>query len=96
MLKTKRPRYTPDELNHRLRFIVGIVLAGCLAFALGMMIYGLLFVYQGTELTAVDAEFFKLLSPVVMFLTGTLSGVMIASGTKRDSNNNGIPDDEET
>lgn len=93
MLKPKRPRYTPDELNHRLRFIVGIVLAGCLAFALGMMIYGLLFVYQGTELTAVDAEFFKLLSPVVMFLTGTLSGVMIASGTKRDRDGDGIPDE---
>ena len=92
MLKTK-PRYTADELNVRLRFIVGLILAGCLAFALAMMIYGLLFVYQGSELSAVDSEFFKLLSPVVMFLTGTLSGVMIASGGKRDRDGDGIPDE---
>ncbi|NBS18074.1 MAG: hypothetical protein EBS79_14600 [Gammaproteobacteria bacterium] len=96
MLKTSKSRYTPEQLNVRLRFIVGLVLAGCLAFALAMMIYGLLFVYQGSELTAVDAEFFKLLSPVVMFLTGTLSGVMIATGSKRDTDGDGIPDSEET
>jgi hypothetical protein len=30
-----------------------------------------------------------------MFLTGTLSGVMIASANKQDANNNGIPDEEE-
>lgn len=94
MLKRNGRRYTADELNVRLRFIVGLVLVGCLAFSLGMMIYGLLFVYQG-ELSPVDAEFFKLLSPVVMFLTGTLSGVMIATGGKHDANNNGIPDDQE-
>lgn len=88
-----KPRYTADELNVRLRFIVGLILAGCLAFALAMMIYGLLFVYQGSELSAVDSEFFKLLSPVVMFLTGTLSGVMIASGGKRDRDGDGIPDE---
>jgi len=95
MLKTPKPRYTPEQLNVRLRFIVGLVLAGCLAFALAMMIYGLLFVYQGNDLTAVDAEFFKLLSPVVMFLTGTLSGVMIAAGRGNDKNGDGIPDDEQ-
>ena len=94
MLKPKGPRYTAAELNVRLRFIVGLVLVGCLAFSLAFMIYGLLFVYQG-ELNSVDAEFFKLLNPVIMFLTGTLSGVMIAHGTKNDANNNGIPDDQE-
>jgi len=94
MLKTTKPRYTADELNIRLRFIVGVVLAAVLAFSVGMMLYGLLFVYQG-ELSSVDAEFFKLLNPVVMFLTGTLSGVMIATGTKRDSDGDGIPDSED-
>jgi hypothetical protein len=94
VLKQRRPRYTPDELAHRLRFIVGVVLAAVLAFSVAMMLYGLLFVYQG-ELSSVDAEFFKLLNPVVMFLTGTLSGVMIATGTKRDSDGDGIPDLED-
>jgi hypothetical protein len=35
------------------------------------------------------------MTPVVMFLTGTLSGTMIASSGKQDANNNGIPDDQE-
>jgi hypothetical protein len=90
-----RPRLTPAELNVRLRFIVGIVLAAVLAFTMCAMLYGLLFVYQGDQLTAVDAEFFKLMNPVVMFLTGTLSGVMIASGGKVDRDGDGIPDDQE-
>ena len=94
MLKTTRPRYTSDELNARLRFVVGLVLVGCLAFSLAAMLFGLLFVYQGA-LSSVDAEFFKLLSPVVMFLTGTLSGVMIAAGGRPDRDGNGIPDDME-
>ena len=42
-----------------------------------------------------DAKFFELMTPVVMFLTGTLSGTMIASSGKQDANNNGIPDDQE-
>jgi hypothetical protein len=91
----KGERYTPNELNARLRFIVGLVLAGILALTMGFMLFGLLFVYQGSELSPVDSEFFKLMSPVVMFLTGTLSGVMIASANKIDANNNGIPDDQE-
>ena len=90
-----KPRLTPTELNARLRFIVGLVLAGILALTMALMLFGLLFVYQGSELSPVDSEFFKLMSPVVMFLTGTLSGVMIASANKIDANNNGIPDDQE-
>jgi len=95
-LMLKGERYTPNELNARLRFIVGLVLSGILALTMGFMLFGLLFVYQGSELSPVDSEFFKLMSPVVMFLTGTLSGVMIASANKQDANNNGIPDEEET
>jgi H+/Cl- antiporter ClcA len=94
-LMLKGTRYTPTELNARLRFVVGLVLAGILALTMGFMLFGLLFVYQGSELSAVDSEFFKLMSPVVMFLTGTLSGVMIASSSKPDANGNGIPDEEE-
>ena len=93
--RPRGPRYSPVELNARLRFVVGLVLAAVLAFTMCAMLYGLLFVYQGDQLTAVDAEFFKLMSPVVMFLTGTLSGVMIASGGKVDRNGDGIPDNEE-
>lgn len=91
----KGERYTPSELNARLRFIVGLVLAGILALTMGFMLFGLLFVYQGSDLSPVDSKFFELMTPVVMFLTGTLSGTMIASTGKADTNNNGIPDDQE-
>lgn len=91
MLKSNRPRYTADQLNVRLRFAVGIALVACLSISLAAMLFGLLFVYQG-ELSSVDAEFFKLLNPVIMFLTGTLSGVMIASGRAQDKDGDGIPD----
>jgi hypothetical protein len=94
MLKTSRPRYTAEQLNVRLRFAVGIALVACLSISLAAMLFGLLFVYQG-ELSSVDAEFFKLLNPVIMFLTGTLSGVMIASGGRADRDGDGIPDDME-
>ena len=90
-----KPRLTPTELNARLRFIVGLVLAGILALTMALMLFGLLFVYQGSELSPVDSKFFELMTPVVLFLTGTLSGVMIAGGNKQDANNNGIPDDQE-
>ena len=90
-----KPRLTPSELNARLRFIVGLVLAAILALTMALMLFGLLFVYQGSELSPVDSKFFELMTPVVLFLTGTLSGVMIAGGNKQDTNKNGIPDEEE-
>ena len=90
-----KPRLTPNELNARLRFIVGLVLAGILALTMALMLFGLLFVYQGSELSPVDSKFFELMTPVVLFLTGTLSGGMIAGGNKQDANNNGIPAEEE-
>lgn len=91
MKREPKPRYTADQLNVRLRFAVGIALVACLSISLAAMLFGLLFVYQG-ELSSVDAEFFKLLNPVIMFLTGTLSGVMIASGRGQDKDGDGIPD----
>ena len=94
MLK-RGPRYSPAELNVRLRFVVGIALAAILSVCVIAMLYGLLFVYSGDDLSGLDAEFFKLLNPVVMFLTGTLSGVMIASGSRTDRDGDGIPDDQE-
>jgi len=92
----KRPRYTPAELNARLRFIVGIVLAGILTLTMTLMLFGLFFVYQGDSISPVDEKLFGLMTPVVLFLTGTLSGVMIANSGKPDLDGNGIPDDEET
>lgn len=91
MLKRGK-RYTPAELNARLRFIVGIVLAGCLAFTMGTVLYGLLFVSQPMEQSPNDKAFFDLITPISTFLVGTLSGVMIANAGKPDKDGDGIPD----
>ena len=80
-----RKRYSPDELDARLQFAVGITLCVGLLTLLLSSLYGLLFVYQGDSLSPVDAEFFKLMNPIAMFLTGTLAGIMASKGMRRKS-----------
>jgi hypothetical protein len=78
-----RKRYTPEELDSRLQFAVGVTLCVGLLTLLLSSLYGLLFVYQGDSLSPVDAEFFKLMNPIAMFLTGTLAGIMASKGLPR-------------
>lgn len=78
-----KKRYTPEELEARLQFTVGVTLCVGLLTLLLSSLYGLLFVYQGDDLSPTDAEFFKLMNPVAMFLTGTLAGIMASKGMSR-------------
>lgn len=78
-----RKRYTSDELDARLQFVVGVTLCVGLLTLLLSSLYGLLFVFQGDSLSPVDAEFFKLMNPIAMFLTGTLAGIMASKGVRR-------------
>jgi hypothetical protein len=80
---SNRKRYSPDELDARLQFAVGITLCVGLLTLLLSSLYGLLFVYQGDSISPVDAEFFKLMNPIAMFLTGTLAGIMASKGVPR-------------
>jgi len=90
-------RLTPAELDARLKFVVGCVLAGVLTLTTIGVLYALVFVTQPIGAQAEnDKMFFSVLSSVATFITGTLAGLMISTGrSSEDKNGNGIPDDEE-
>jgi hypothetical protein len=91
-LTPNRAPYTPEQLNARLRFWVGITLAGTLVLTMVAVFIALLFIPQGPTMPETDKELLNLISPIVLFLSGTLSGVMISTSGKRDSNGDGVPD----
>ena len=71
------PRYTEEQLMARLKFGVGIVLAGTLAGIVFVVLYSLIFVTQPMQQSPNDAKFFELITPIATFLTGILSGIML-------------------
>ena len=77
------PRYTTEELNARLKFFIGVVL-GCTLFGIVFVVlYSLIFVTQPMNgMSPVDNKFFELIIPIATFLTGTLSGIMLAGDDK--------------
>jgi Na+-transporting methylmalonyl-CoA/oxaloacetate decarboxylase gamma subunit len=70
-------RYTPEELMVRLKFIVGLTLAGTLTGIVFVVLYSLIFVVQPMTQSPNDAKFFELITPIATFLTGILSGIML-------------------
>jgi hypothetical protein len=77
------PRYTTEELNARLKFFIGIVLGLTLFGIVFVVLYSLIFVTQPMNgMSPVDNKFFELIIPIATFLTGTLSGIMIAGDDK--------------
>ena len=79
------PRYTTEELNARLKFFIGIVLGLTLFGIVFVVLYSLIFVTQPMNgMSPVDNKFFELIIPIATFLTGTLSGIMLA-GTGREA-----------
>jgi hypothetical protein len=71
------PRYTPEELMARLKFVVGLTLAGTLTGIVFVVLYSLIFVVQPMTQSPNDAKFFELITPIATFLTGILSGIML-------------------
>ena len=86
----RRYRYTPNELHARMVVTVGVLLAIVFSLIVLGMIWGLLFVSQPLEQSPNDAAFIDLMSTIVVFLTGTLSGLVASNGIK---NRNTSPDD---
>lgn len=81
----RKERLTEEQLNTRLRFVIGVVLAIVLAGTMGTVLYSLIYVTQPMEQSPNDKAFFDLITPIATFLVGTLSGVMISnSGNKKD------------
>ena len=93
----EKQKLTPQDLDARLKFVVGCVLAFVLTLTTIGVLYALVFVTQPIGAQAEnDKMFFGVLSSVATFITGTLAGLMISTGrTAEDKKNNGIPDDEE-
>ena len=62
---------------------VGVLLAIVFSTIVLGMIMGLLFVSQPLEQAPNDAAFIDLMSTIVVFLTGTLSGLVASNGIKK-------------
>lgn len=78
----RRERYTSDELHARLIVTVGIILALVFSVIVIGFVWGLLFVSQPMEQSPNDAAFIDLMSTIVVFMTGTLSGLVAANNIK--------------
>ncbi len=78
-----RHRYSANELHARMVVTVGVLLAVVFSLIVLGMIWGLLFVSQPIEQAPNDAAFIDLMSTIVVFLTGTLSGLVASNGIKK-------------
>lgn len=80
-------RLTPEELDARLKFVVGCVLSGVLLVTTVFILYALVFVTQPIGVQSEnDKMFFGVLSSVATFITGTLAGLMISTGRNKSAN----------
>lgn len=80
-----KARYTEEELMVRLKFFIGVCLALTLIGIVFVVLYSIIFVTQPLNaMSPIDAKFFELIIPIATFLTGTLSGIMLA-GTGKDA-----------
>ena len=78
--------YTDEQLMARLKFFIGVCLALTLTGIVFVVLYSLIFVTQPLNaISPIDQKFFELIVPIATFLTGTLSGIMLAGGTKEET-----------
>lgn len=77
--------YTEEQLMARLKFFIGICLALTLTGIVFVVLYSIIFVTQPLNaISPIDQKFFELIIPIATFLTGTLSGIMLAGSKKED------------
>jgi hypothetical protein len=75
--------YSEEQLMARLKFFIGICLALTLVGIVFVVLYSLIFVTQPMNaISPMDQKFFELIIPIATFLTGTLSGIMLAGNDK--------------
>ena len=76
--------YTEEQLMSRLKFFIGKCLALTLTGIVFVVLYSIIFVTQPLNaMSPIDQKFCELIIPIATFLTGTLSGIMLA-GTKKE------------
>jgi hypothetical protein len=87
-----RKRLTNSEIKARLILVVGITLSATFVISTASLLYGLLFIVQPLEVSPNDESAWSLLSPMMLFLTGALSGILASNGLKDKEKDN--PNDE--
>jgi len=75
-------RLTNSEIKARLILIVGIALSVTFVTSTLALLYGLLFVVQPLDVSPNDESAWSLLAPMMLFLTGALSGILASNGLK--------------
>lgn len=84
-MSVKSERMTEQEIMIRLKAFVGVLLGLTLFGIVFVVLYSLVFVTQPLDVIApIDQKFFELIIPIATFLTGTLSGIMLAGNSKED------------
>ena len=80
-----KEKLTPQDLDARLKFILGLTLGTILLCTSLGILYGLLFVTQpiGAQ-SENDKMFFNVLGSVATFITGTLAGLLIGQSGAKD------------
>lgn len=77
--------YTDEQLVARLKFFIGVCLAVTLTGIVFVVLFSIIFVAQPLNaISPIDQKFFELIIPIATFLTGTLSGIMLAGGSKEE------------
>jgi len=90
-----KERLSPQDLDARLKFILGITLGSILFLTSIGILYGLLFVSQPVGAQSEnDKMFFNVLGSVATFITGTLAGLLIGKSGS-DSSSSAISSEEE-
>jgi len=77
-----RKRLTNSEIKARLILVVGVTLSATFVLSTASLLYGLLFVVQPLDVSPNDESAWSLLSPMMLFLTGALSGILASNGLK--------------
>jgi hypothetical protein len=80
-------KFTNSEIKARLILIVGITLSATFVLSTAALLYGLLFVVQPLDVSPNDESAWSLLSPMMLFLTGALSGILASNGLKDKDKN---------
>lgn len=71
-----------NDLDAKLRFIIGCTLAITLMGIVGVVLYSLVFVTQPmNNMAPIDAKFFELITPIATFIVGSL-GTLLAMNKK--------------
>lgn len=79
----RRPeRMTGEEIKARLIFVVACALSLTFVVATMALLYGLLFVTQPLDVSDNDKSAWATLQPLLLFLTGSLAGLLSANGLK--------------